>query len=117
MAGITSREIVDNQLVNRIQSAASDVLRKQKITEKRKNSIFSIAQGILQLGNVGLLVAGEVPWYVTVAIAIVLVLAETAAHAFTPGPLTPSAVRKVEDELLRKEVTLPQGGEGQFSVY
>lgn len=117
MARITAGEIIDNPLVNKAQDAMSEVLRKQKVTETRKNTLFALAQGVLQFGNIGLLVAGQVPWYISVAIAVVLVVAETMAHAFTPGPLTPSAVKKVENELLRKEVTNVNGGEEQFSVY
>lgn len=117
MERITAGEIVDNPLVNKVQEATAAVLREQKVTEARKNTLFAIAQGILQFGNIGLLIAGQVPWYVTVAIAAVLVVAETMAHAFTPGPLTKSAVKKVENELLRKEVATVNGGEDKFSVY
>lgn len=114
---VTVNEITDNELVNKIQDGMESVLRKQSFTQKRKNTIFSIAQGVLQLGNLAAFVAADMPWYITVAIAIVLVVAETFAHAFTRGPLTPSAAKAVENEILRKEVTNVNGGEGKFSSY
>lgn len=117
MATITPNEIRDNPLVDKIQDAASEVLRRQKITEARKNTLFALAQGILQMGNIGLLVAGQLPWYISVIIGVVLVVAETVAHAFTKGPLTPSAVQELEDVVLRKEVATVNGGGDQFSVY
>ena len=114
---VTVNEITDNELVNKIQDGMESVLRKQSFTQKRKNTLFSIAQGILQLGNLTAFITADMPWYITVAIATVLVIAETVAHAFTRGPLTPSAAKAVEDEILRKEVTNVNGGEGKFSSY
>lgn len=114
---VTVNEITDNELVNKVQNGMANVLSKQSLTEKRKNTIFSIAQGILQLGNLAAFITVDMPWYITVAIAVVLVIAETVAHAFTRGPLTPSAAKAVENEILRKEVTNVNGGEGKFSAY
>lgn len=114
MEKITVDELVDNPTVNKLQDAAEEVLRKQKVSQRRKNSYFSIAQGVLQLGNITALALIGYNWVYTLILALVLIVAETVAHAFTPGPLTPSAAKAVEEELVRQE-TAP--AETPFSVY
>lgn len=113
MERITVDEVVNNPTVNKVQDAMGEVLKKQKVSQRRKNTYFSIAQGVLQIGNIAALALIGYSWVYTLILALVLIVAETVAHAFTPGPLTPSAAKAVEAELVRQEAP----AEAPFSVY
>lgn len=114
MKKITVDELVDNPTVNKVQDAVEEVLKKQPVSQRRKNTYFSIAQGVLQIGNIAAFALIGYSWVFTLILALVLIAAETVAHAFTPGPLTPSAAKAVEEALVRQE-TAPT--ETPFSVY
>lgn len=84
-------------VANALEEALSDVLNKQSWFQERKNTLFAIAQMILQLGNVALFAVGTLPWYYALAIGIVISLAEAVTHSRTKGPVTPSGARAVAD--------------------
>lgn len=94
-SNLTVRQISDNDLVNKIEDAASDALAKQSWWERRKNSLTAVANLILQAANVLIFALGDVPGYVTVIIALVISLAEIIVHASTKTPVTPAAAEKI----------------------
>ncbi|MDD2326620.1 MAG: hypothetical protein PHW63_11625, partial [Alphaproteobacteria bacterium] len=85
MEKITVDEVVNNSTVNKVQNAVEEVLKKQPVSQRRKNTYFAIAQGVLQIGNIVAFALVGYSWVYTLILALVLAVAETVAHAFTPG--------------------------------
>lgn len=117
MAEVTVGYITDHPVAEKIEEAGVEILRRQSNFQRRKNSLFAFVQGLLQILNLLALVAVGYHWGFTVAIAVAIFLAETALHAWTKGPVTPSAVEVIKEEAARKEVVTVNDGETSFSVY
>ena len=117
MAKVTVGDITEHPVAEKIEEAGVEILRRQSTFQRRQNSSYSFVQGILQILNLLALVAVGYHWGFTVAIATAIFLAETALHAWTKGPVTPSVVEVIKEEVARKEVATVNGGETPFSVY
>lgn len=95
---ITARQISDNELVNKIEDAASSALVNQPWWARRKNSLTAVANIILQAANLILFAVTGLPIGVTIAIAIVISLAEVVIHASTKAPVTPAVAATIAAE-------------------
>ncbi|MFR4188849.1 MAG: hypothetical protein ACLT2I_02660 [Corynebacterium variabile] len=94
---VTVTQISDNELVNRIEEAAATALASQSWWARRKNTLTAIAQIILQAANVALFALGNVPLTVTIAVAVVISLAEVIVHAASKAPVTPASAARIAE--------------------
>ena len=113
---ITVSDLLDNPVSDAIQMAGSKALQDQSWWDRRKNTLAGVANLILQVVNVLAFMATDVHWGVTVAIAVLVGMAEVVVHAATKGPVTPSGVEKMRREAQSIEV-VDDGEDKPFSVY
>lgn len=102
---LTARQISDNELVNKIEDAASNVLAKQPWWERRKNSLAAVANIILQAANLILFAVTDLPVAVTIGIAAAISLAEVVVHASTKAPVTPAVAATIAAEAEKIETS------------
>lgn len=107
-AKISVKQISDNDLVNKIEEAAGNALSEQSWFSRRKNTLTAIAQFILQAANVALFALGDVHIGVTIAVAIILSLAEIVVHAATKAPVTPASAGKIAQAAQKVKPTVSE---------
>lgn len=96
------QDITQDPLVVRIKDAGADAIAKTDTWKKRYNSLTSAAQVVLQLANIAALLLTDVHWGVTLAIAIVVGVAEVIMQARTKTPVTPHVVAQLTEVAERK---------------
>lgn len=107
-AKVSVKQISDNDLVNKIEEATGNALAEQPWFVRRKNTLTAIAQFILQAANVALFALGDVHVGVTIAVAVILSLAEIVVHAATKAPVTPAAAGKITKAAERVRPTIAE---------
>lgn len=100
---ISAKEIYDNPLVNKVQDAASDVISRYTVGNKRKNSIAGFIAQALQILNMAAAMFGPIHPGLAIGFGVVILLVEVAFQAFTKGPLTESAVEDIKRSLAERE--------------
>lgn len=92
-----------------IQDAVAEALAQQPGYARRKDSITAVAATVLQLANLAVLYTGEAPAWLSLVLAVVIGVAQTAIHAGTKGAITPSMAERLEEaaEIVSHENTLP----------
>lgn len=89
------QDITTDPLIVRIKDAGADAMARTPLSQKRWNSLTAGAQVVLQLANIAALLLTDVHWGVTVAIAVVVGLAEVVLQARTKTPVTPHVVEQL----------------------
>ena len=87
---LVPKDISDHPLANALEPVLNEVLENQTWFQRRKNTIFAVAQGVVQVANLSFFIVGDLPWQVALAIGLVAFLAEAVLHSRTKGPLTVS---------------------------
>lgn len=89
---LNARHIADSAVANTIEGYASDYIAQQSWFRRHKNVILSVAQGVLQALNILLTIlsGGAYPIGVTIAVALVLSVAQVLVVAATAAPVTES---------------------------
>ena len=98
---LVPKDISDHPLANALEPVLNEVLENQTWFQRRKNTIFAVAQGVVQVANLSFFIVGDLPWQVALAIGLVAFLAEAVLHSRTKGPLTVSSAQKVVDQVTR----------------
>lgn len=100
---LNHRDVSNSKIANELEPVLNQVLQSQSWFEKRKNTLFAVANGIIQIANLLAFATFAVPWQVTVAIGVLVFLAEAVLHGRTRGPVTPSGARAVIEEAVKGE--------------
>ncbi|MGX7905949.1 hypothetical protein ACVNSK_06855 [Corynebacterium propinquum] len=85
---------------NEIQTSVSNALRNQSWFIRRKDTIAAVAGTIVQLLNLLVFVTAGAPEWVNAVIAVSVGIAQTLVHAATPGAITPSMEKRLEQAAL-----------------
>ena len=100
-------DIHDSAVAEALDPVLGKVLQEQSWWMKRKNTLAAVAQFILQFANVSLLVGGVLPLWGTIAIGVLIFLAEVVVHAATNGPVTESGAERIMETALAIERGAP----------
>ncbi|MDK8500632.1 hypothetical protein QP933_06725 [Corynebacterium pseudodiphtheriticum] len=84
-----------------IQNAVSNALRGQSWFVRRKDTIAAVAGTIVQVLNLMVFMTAGAPEWVNALIAVTVGIAQTLVHAATPGAITPSMERRLEQAALQ----------------
>lgn len=84
-----------NKLTN-FQEAVAIAVAEQPAYMRRKDSITATAGTILQVANLLVAFAGELPAWANILIAAVVGVAQIAVHAGTKGAITPSMANRLQ---------------------
>lgn len=84
-----------------IQTAVSNALRGQSWFVRRKDTIAAVAGTIIQVLNLLVFMTAGAPEWVNALIAVAVGIAQTLVHAATPGAITPSMERRLEQAALQ----------------
>ena len=84
-----------------IQTAVSNALRGQSWFVRRKDTIAAVAGTIVQVLNLMVFMTAGAPEWVNALIAVTVGVAQTLVHAATPGAITPSMERRLEQAALQ----------------
>lgn len=84
-----------------IQNAVSNALRGQSWFVRRKDTIAAVAGTIVQVLNLLVFMTAGAPEWVNALIAVTVGIAQTLVHAATPGAITPSMERRLEQAALQ----------------
>ena len=88
-------DIHDSEIAEALDPILGKVLQEQSWWMHRKNTLAAIAQFVLQFANVALLLGGVLPLWATIAIGVLIFLAEVVVHAATKGPVTNSGAERI----------------------
>lgn len=80
-----------------IENAVANALAKQPWYIRRKDTITAIAGMVLQMANVLVAYTSDAPEGVSVAVAVVIGLAQAMVHAGTVGAITPSMAGRLKE--------------------
>lgn len=119
---LTVREILDDPLVNRIQSAAASAAAKTKPVQKRRNSLAGFANMVLQAISLSAFLLADSPVWVVIAVGVVGFVAEIIVHATSKTPVTGAVVEQVTEEAREQSVQqglsgLPEAPAPRYSLF
>lgn len=80
-----------------IAKAVTAALAQQPWFTRRKDSIAAVAGTVLQMVNILAAQVAEWPPVVAVALAVVVGVLQVVVHAATPGAITPSMAKRLEE--------------------
>lgn len=86
---------------NEIQISVSNALRSQSWFVRRKDTIAAVAGTVIQVLNLMVFMTAGAPEWVNAVIAVTVGIAQTLVHAATPGAITPSMERRLEQAALQ----------------
>lgn len=84
-----------------IQNAVSNALRGQSWFVRRKDTIAAVAGTIVQVLNLVVFMTTGAPEWVNGIIAVAVGVAQAFVHAATPGAITPSMEKRLEQAALQ----------------
>lgn len=84
-----------------IQTAVSNALRGQSWFVRRKDTIAAVAGTIVQVLNLVVFMTTGAPEWVNGIIAVAVGVAQAFVHAATPGAITPSMEKRLEQAALQ----------------
>ena len=84
-----------------IQTAVSNALRGQSWFIRRKDTIAAVAGTIVQVLNLVIFMTTGAPEWVNGIIAVAVGVAQAFVHAATPGAITPSMEKRLEQAALQ----------------
>lgn len=124
-ANISYKDITDNDLVQKVSGATSEVLSNQGLFRRRNNTFINFLATVLALltSSVPLLVG--LPDWVGITAAVLVVIISTLLQAFTKAGLTPSAasevkaavVAQVEAEKTAEKLSAPEFSKPMAEYY
>lgn len=86
---------------NEIQTSVSNALRNQSWFIRRKDTIAAVAGTIVQVLNLMVFMTAGAPEWVNGIIAVAVGVAQAFVHAATPGAITPSMEKRLEQAALQ----------------
>lgn len=86
---------------NDIQNAVSNALRGQSWFVRRKDTIAAVAGTIVQVLNLVVFMTTGAPEWVNGIIAVAVGVGQAFVHAATPGAITPSMEKRLEQAALQ----------------
>lgn len=84
-----------------IQTAVSNALRGQSWFVRRKDTIAAVAGTIMHVLNLMVFMTAGAPEWVNGIIAVAVGVAQAFVHAATPGAITPSMEKRLEQAALQ----------------
>ena len=95
-ANISYKDITENDLVQKVSGATSEVLANQSLFRRRNNTLINFMATVLTLLTTSVPLLVGFPDWVGITAAILVVIISTLLQAFTKAGLTPSAASEVE---------------------
>lgn len=87
---LTPTSISDNEVANTIENVATSYLEKQSWFKAHQSTLLAVANGVLQLANVGVffLAGQDYPEWIVILIGVIISAAQAIAHSSTSAPIS-----------------------------